>query len=434
MIKSDTQQKPSVTLESKETVIYKSFIFLLLFLMIGCSREPLNGTIYVIKGDGGIARGAAIDVHILTFEDINEFDDLKENLQEQKENDNLSRYLSVQCALFAPSKKESLLAHRNTLSQYSNECNEEKRNFAELPYPDEIGEKILQEERRLLVEAQKEIEKLKIDAISKIKTSYDYSGRWVVVSITNESELTISSGEAEYIGVYVAEKLISYCRDKVFLRPGETAIFSLGSCYSGDLVQKNRLKLVKEGAEICIRRSKQLCVDDFAPGASLNEKGDWKIVSNQLNLKKVLLSFDQGRLLNLKSELEVSSKALSLANECSEINTVITPKIARLEKLSCPETGSDRKKIQLFNKSANSLGINLSPLPFKPKFNYSDFIYTLSATSVTTDIDGKFSFQAPPNKNFLLYARYNDNFSTMEWILQINPEAKTIELNNSNSL
>jgi len=415
-------------------VIYKSFIFLLFFLIIGCSREPLNGTIYVIKGDGGIVRGAAIDVHILTFEDINEFDDLIENSQEQKENDNLSRYLSVQCALFAPSKKESLLAHRNTLSQYSNECYEEKRNFAELPHPDEIGEKILQEERRLLVDAQKEIEKLKIDAISKIKTSYDYSGRWVVVSITNESEFTISSGEAK-MGAYLAGKITSNCADdKVFLRPGETATFDLGDCYSGDLEQKNRLKLIEEGAEICIKRNTQLCVDDFAPRASFNEKGDWKIVSNQLNLEKVLLSFDQGRLLNLKSELEVSSKALSLANECSEVNTVITPKIAALEKLSCPETGSDRKKIQLFNKSANSLGINLSPLPFKPKFNYSDFIYINSATSVTTDIDGKFSFQAPPNKNFLLYARYNDNFLTMEWILQINPEAKTIELNNSNSL
>ena len=423
------------------------FVFLLVFLVIGCSREPLEGTIYMIKGNGDITRGAAIDVHILDFENIDELDKFISKKEEQKENSNLSRYLSNECAAFVSTKKETLLADRNMLGQYSNECGEEKRNFSKLLHPEEIKKKILHEEEVLLVAAQKEMEKRKSDAVSKIKISYDYSGTskiskstsgdyWRVVSVTNQSPYTISSGNAP-MGAYIAGKLVMFCRNnKILLAPEETASFSLGKCYSGRFLNNNSRELREAGKEICIKRFEQLCVDDFAPAVSIdsNEKNNWKVLSDSSDLEKILLSLNKDSLLNLKSQLKVSRNAQSLAQECSLLNAKIAPKILALEELSCPEIGSDREKIQLFYRSANSLGMNLSYPTSIQAFQYSDFIATHGITSVLSDINGKFSFQAPPNKNFILYARYRDNFVNMEWVLQITPETNSLELNNKNAL
>lgn len=418
--------------------------FLLIFLTFGCSREPLEGTIYVIKGDGGITRAAAIDIHILDFENIYEFDHFIAKMLEQKENSNLSRYLSDECPIFISSKKETLRTSRNMLDQYSNECDEEERNFSELLHPEEIRKKILQEEEELLFAAKKELERRESEILSKIKISYDYSrtnkisnGRWRVVSVTNESPYTVSSGRSP-MGAYVAGKLHMVCKDdKVLLDPGETVSFSLGDCYYGTLPTKNTEKLKEEGAEICTNYDdEQFCVDDFAPivSNSSNEKGEWKIITEGSDLEKILLSLNKDSLLNLESELIVSSNAQSLVQECTLLNAQIVPKISALEELSCPEIGSNREKIQLFYNSADSLGINLSYPTRQQKFQYSDFIATHSIASVPSDINGNFSFQAPPNKNFILYARYKDNFTTMEWVLETTPKVKTLELNNTNAL
>jgi len=381
------------------------FILILIVVTLGCSREPLEGTIYVIKGNGDIKRAAAVDIHILDFENIQEIDNLIAKKELQTEDANLSRYLSDECPTFVSSKKETLRKQRNMLEQYSNECDEAKKE--------------LKKQKELQSKAQ-----------SKIKVSFDFSrnsllskGRWTVVSITNENPFSVSSDGG--LGVFVEGKLVAHYRPSVLLEPGETKTISLGETYLGYFISDNIQELNKEGAEKCVGKKTRkqnpyldnsFCFDDFAPivSDSSNEKKDWFY-------------------LTLESELKVSNNANSRLQECTLQNPQIVRNISALEKLSCPAIESDRKKIQLFYQNAENLGINLSYPPIQRRFEYSDFIATHTITSDTTDVNGKFSFQAPPNKNFILYARYEDNFSSMEWALPITSEVKTIELNNSNA-
>ena len=433
------------------------FILILIVVTLGCSREPLEGTIYVIKGNGNINRAAAVDIHILDFENIQEFDNFIAKKELQTEDANLSRYLSDECPTFVSSKKETLRKQRNMLEQYSNECDEAKKIISELPFSEEIKKKILQEEKNLVSAAKKEFKKqrkeLQSKAQSKIKVSFDFSrnsllskGRYTVVSITNENPFSVSSGGG--LGFFVEGKLVAHYKPSVLLDPGETKTISLGETYLGYFISDNIQELIKEGAEKCVDKKTRkqhpyvdfdnaFCFDDFAPivSDSSNEKKDWLLFDTSLSahMEKFRSSQNKSSLVKLESELKVSNNANSRLQECTLQTPQIVRNISALEKLSCPAIESDRKKIQLFYQNAENLGINLSYPPIQRRFEYSDFIATHTITSDTSDVNGKFSFQAPPNKNFILYARYEDNFSSMEWVLPITSEVKTIELNNSNA-
>ena len=70
-------------------------IFSLIVLMSACSREPLTGTAYVIKGDGSVTRAASIEVLALPFSSTQEVDSLIDALNSEREEMNLRVYQAV---------------------------------------------------------------------------------------------------------------------------------------------------------------------------------------------------------------------------------------------------------------------------------------------------------------------------------------------------
>ena len=94
----------------------------------------------------------------------------------------------------------------------------------------------------------------------------------------------------------------------------------------------------------------------------------------------------------------------------------------------------ERSDVTSFVSYANEIGVPLDEVPTYQLLSIEDFSQLRGLRTIKTNIDGNFVFDNPPNSEFLFYAKYQDNFNTMEWMVPVEIDVKSIELNNTNSL
>ncbi len=414
---------------------------LFLLLIIGCSREPLDGTIYVVRGGGDITRGAALDVHILDFDSALELQTALIEKEKELNNISLNHYIKNTCTTFSSAKKNKLQTKRDDLSIYSHQCIQEDKLANQLQHPDKIEAKIIKEKEKLSQLVLEKISTMKAESASMIKISYEYNeyNEWIIVTVENNSPLRLDISNT-LLGGFTGGKLINSCNQrgtigaKDFIESGQKQSFSMGNCYSIGEIPNNRNALIESGKRLCVKAGKgrtklfnQLCIEDFGPIKSgTEERGDWLFTSDFL-IEQEIVNYDS--LVNLQSELESSEKAQYEKIHCKEINQ----DISTIESLSCPASGSNRYIVTNFYSEAKYSEIDIEPPPEKIKAELKNIVEKNVIASTTTDVNGVFSFKAPPDKIFFIYTNYQDNFVNAEWVLQVNPEDTSIELNNKNA-
>ena len=419
----------------------KIAIPLFLLLIIGCSREPLDGTIYMVRGDGDITRGAALDVHILDFDSVLELQTAFIETEKELNNISLNHYIKNTCTTFSSAKKNKLQTKRDNLSIYSHQCIQEDKLANQLQHPDKIEAKIIKEKEKLSQLVLEKISTMKAESASMIKISYEYNeyNEWIIVTVENNSLLGLDVSNT-LLGGFTGGKLINSCNQrgtrgaKNFIESGQKQSFSMGSCFSTGDIPNNRSALIKSGKRLCVKAEKraselfnQLCIEDFGPIKNgTEERGDWVFTSDFL-IEQEIVNHDT--LVNLQSELEAFEKAQYEKTHCKEINQ----DFSTIESLSCPASGSNRYIVTNFYSEAKYSEIHIEPPPEKIKAELKNIVEKNVIASTTTDVNGVFSFKAPPDKIFFIYTNYQDNFVNAEWVLQVNPEDTSIELNNKNA-
>ncbi|MFM8356462.1 MAG: hypothetical protein ACKOBM_16395, partial [Gammaproteobacteria bacterium] len=76
--------------------------------LAGCSRPPVDGTIYVIKGGGNIVRAAAVNVHAVPYESVEAFENARRDAFQRSENDAVEQFLAEACRTFEASRADTL--------------------------------------------------------------------------------------------------------------------------------------------------------------------------------------------------------------------------------------------------------------------------------------------------------------------------------------
>ena len=422
----------------------KIAIPLFLLLIIGCSREPLDGTVYVIRGDGDITRAAAVQVYVLPFGTISEFKSAL--LAEEKKLDDfyIETTQSEICSSFAPSKMDKLSQKRDMVSRFSKGCLQQQKSASEMLDPESVKVQINEEQARLNKLVEKEIAEKKQLNASQIKITYDYdSSEFGMVTISNHSPYKVTSGKI--LGGFVGGLYILGCEEegRLELDPGEEKARDLGKCYRGDK-GRGRDELERRGGRVCKKNEyfDAYCLEEFGPvdydfdkGHFLGEWNFWSRTGVTLNYEKMnyrLLAkqaIGPGKVESLKTELKKSEQANSDLLICNSL----TSEIAAIESLDCPAPGSDRLALEVFRSDALALGFVVQTLYARHLETIQAFAKKSAIAQTSTDINGRFEFKTPPNETFLIYTSYEDSFINMEWIVPITKDDKTIELNNSSA-
>ena len=429
----------------------KKQIFLIAFLitLTACARPPVEGVIYVIKGDGSITPAAAIEVLVLPFSSRDDFEKSRMESEESINEIAIQSYLQSTCSIFSEMKQQKIAKKSEVFERYSPQCQVEK-NKAEAVLSGESSPKILDSKISMLSGEKrvKLIEQVALNlqesALEQIEVSFDYTSEWGSAIIQNNSQFWISS-EGNNLVLYVDGFEVSACRQASSpIAPGEQYEFSLGECY--ERIDQDRAR--DGGAKICKRVNKDfstLCIDELAVSCKSNllymsdsckqpwvlqttkyRDADFKVLAEQT--PEVGL-FDK-EVTALKQSLRQSRQKIDAFKSCTNVGS----EISSLEEQTCPTVGSNRQVITTFLEDAQSVGIDLRPLPPKFPVDVASFSKSRAVQKVKTNIDGKFTLDTPPTEISLLYAKYEDNFNQMEWLLTLSTDDLSIELNNSNAL
>jgi hypothetical protein len=428
-----------------------------IFLAISCSREPLDGTVYVIRGDGDVTRAAAVGIYVLPFKTHTAFIDAYSAEKKIQDDIYLETYLNDTCRTFPPLKKNLLNQYEKSLYEFSSECQEEKNSLIGIEIPQTIKNKILREKERLTKLVAQEQLRIEESIRSKIKISFDYSDlKWGTVTIKNNSPYIVSS-DGRGTGGFVMGELATNCRDdRVDIYPGRSQTMHLG-CYYSPIVHE----LVEKGARVVFEAFDipALYMENFGPVTEDKTLGSWTFFKSlkqpqddgtedsmtisglleQVERRGQRVNFNNlavqevgsGQLQNLKSDLEKSQSLHANSESCD----LLILRKRETENLVCPSIGSGRSTIQRFLENAIDLGIpDILPPDIRKNEPMVSFVQRNAIAKTTTDIDGKFNLNKLPNEPFLIYSSYQDKFINVEWLVPIENNENVIELNNANSV
>ena len=396
-------------------------------LLIGCSREPIEGTVYVIKGDGSIKRAAAIQVHVLPFENIVELENALNSRITTQDRKSLDEFTSLMCKNF----KVNALQQRSLLEQFSPSCGAEKLSVEKLP----LGiqkEKLQNEKQRidnlvamLSLELKQSTESL-INTLVDCSSSLNFPG----VTIENNSSYRIKSGPLK---AYVGDYAVSDCKNNMAdLKPGMKMTFNLGNCYYEN---DKQTVLDNQLAEVCTDNGddwngKYPRPDRVGP----RENEDWVFLDPSKNDKLVDFvkiaeqNIGQGNLKSLELNLDIALQAQEKLSAC----TLLLNNTIEIDSLDCPVSGSTRSTINSFRQKASNFGVPTEPPPYSYNESLETFAQRTSIMQTKTDVSSNFFLDDLPNENILIYARYSDSFNELEWLVPVPNSIEKIELNNTN--
>lgn len=436
------------------------FIISFVLMIVGCSKEPIDGTAYVVRGDGDITRAAAVDVYALPFDSVDEFLEALSQSNKKTNESALQSYISQACGTL-PAAKSVVLEEKRTLSdKFSDGCRLEQDFVSELKTekkdPTSLKNQIREQEAKLARVVQKETSAIKQAMASQVKVSYDYyAGDWGEVTVKNGSPYWIKPGIADTVDGFVKGIPVLSFFPSPTIGPGKSWSSSFGSSSSSGVGSK----LINNGsAKICRENQYNMhvpCLESFGPkeyNSSADENyvlGEWKfatrhaeksIVETKYTFKEV--DFESlarkrnavrtiaAELDSLRSDLEDSSKKFNNLNLCESV----TSQISEVNALDCPAPGADRSSVEGFIEKALSLNIKVPDLPAKQNGTVASFARSNAFAKTTTNVEGKFSLEAPSDGNFLIYSSYVDRFISVEWLVPVKSDDKVLELNNGNAL
>ena len=395
-------------------------------LIISCSREPLEGTVYVIKGDGTTVRAAAKTVYVLPYANFEELNDAMVLHAAKQDRLNLDSYLYKICENFEIEK----INQKQFLNKFSPSCSSERLISEKLPKMVFLAEKDALDEQTAI-----EATELKKLTESQIMMTTDCSGsvkNYGIVTIKNNTPFTVKSGPLE---AFVDDYVVHDCRDhRANLKPGADMSVSMGDCFWGTAEQEN-MKLVLQDnlAKVCLTHK----FSDDSPVVEYmlpKEKSwDFRYLDNdeKVNFKELAkqkIGIEKYEIVETKiKDAQLSFEVLSSCREA-------VSKTLKMDALSCPTTGSDRTTASSFHESVSALGVAVEPLPIEYVESFSRFSERTGITKTLTDVDGRFLLEGLPNEPFFIYVNYSDNFNDVEWLTLISKDTWSIELNNSNSL
>jgi hypothetical protein len=428
-------------------------LFLFVITALGCSREPIDGAVYVIKGDGKITPAAAIDIHALPFKSVSDFDEARVQLEKTISASSFRDYLSDMCEVFSQKKQHRKNIHLRSAERYSSQCGFERQEFQSLTSnkkdPDTLKTKVAVKkgkEREILFNTI--ASKLTQKELENIEVNFDYSlkpeRKWATATITNNSTFWIDNGGDDLV-MYVGGLQVGGCRVSEFpLAPGGKLEISLGDCYS----RPNKDKAIEQGAKVCREDGDDyttLCFDEI--GVSCDSGGWWaedcrkqwvfRSSKNSGGIDFGERALESLEIKNLDREIAIIESQLkkshTIADNLSNCNH-LQSKISAFQDLTCPVGDLERSDVTSFVSYANEIGVPLDEVPTYQLLSIEDFSQLRGLRTIKTNIDGNFVFDNPPNSEFLFYAKYQDNFNTMEWMVPVEIDVKSIELNNTNSL
>jgi len=442
-------------------------IGLLLFIItaVGCSREPIDGTVYVIKGDGKIIPAAAISVYALPFESRNDFDFARNQLQSTYNALALKEFVSEVCGVFPEENKKQIEYNIKQAERYSEACKSETEKTVSLTSNNKDPvklESLLDRKRMQRGKTVGVVEmRLKQKSLDSVRISFDYQvSNFGGVSITNNSKFWVTTGTGNYpktTAAFVEGIRIMSCNFKPKIAPDETYKIDLGQCSGSDTAKK----LIAKGAKICKKYAGDydwsdpvLCKDDFglekydSSVSGRYRKGDWIFASKstketalesidsyeEINFMELALQSSEIKNLDreiaaIESDLRKSQLSFNNLNACELIQSALD----NLENLICPALDSKRDEVKSFVATVSSLGVSVRDVPSYQLQDEKEFAISQATAIMTTNIDGKFILDNPTDSKFLLYTEYQDNFNTIEWMVPVGVDVKTIELNNNNA-
>ncbi|MDC1163996.1 hypothetical protein OAT83_00440 [Gammaproteobacteria bacterium] len=409
----------------------KILTIIFIFFIVSCSREPLTGTAYVIKGDGSVVRAAATTVYILPFANIEEFINALELDSKATDRINLDEYLVTECAQYQVNK----LKQRDLVANFSPSCSEEKIN--EQKFPLQIQKNNLSNEiaRFKALKLEKERELISTNN-SLINTTVECSQDYPVVTLTNNTPYRIQSVGSLY--TYIGDTDFSDCRKhSADLAPGSSMTVNTGKCSSSwyEHIEKTKYVIDNKIAEVCTITSFVHDDDYIYPVYErMGPSGDWKVTDaisgEDIDFKSMANEIiGEGNLMSLQSNLKYATEANEKLLSCEKINS----NISGIKDLTCPISGSNRTEIFNFINQSSSFGIALDSPPISFNQSISTFAKKTAIHSTNTDVDGNFFLDGAPNKTFLIFTEYSDSFNELKWLIPITTDINKIELNNSNS-
>jgi hypothetical protein len=425
--------------------------------LISCSREPLDGAVYVIKGSGDITRAASIDVRVLPYSSLQEFYIARSAWNEKENQVVADNYRSTLCSTFSAKTASALREKQRIAESFSLNCVDETNDRDSLKanalMPESLSPKINSnqlERTRLVSTISETLEKKAKDAIS---TQFDYQyGRYGRVVVRNDSDYWIITGTGEYTATFSNGVRVMTCNSDPKIAPKTSWEQSFGSCASGS----DAATLVERGAKICRENDwyKLPCLDEFGinkydgsvPGSYRN--GGWifakqetqetrlgpatqyvPIDFNDLAVNDPKVKSLDGELRRLRSELQKSNSIIETSNACEKVYE----DTAGIKQLSCPQVGTSREDLELVVEKSRALGLSIESIRSPSFIGIKEFAELKATEVLRTNVDGGFRIANPPKGGFLLQATYRDNFNKVEWLVPVSGDATSIELNNSNS-
>lgn len=426
-------------------------VFLLIILISACSREPLNGTVYVIKGDGSITRAASVEVRALPFASIDEFLTARTEWYQTTDRQKLSDYKANFCGAL-PSETDKLIKQKSPeMQRFSAECVEEKMTVGSLNEqglaPNSISLLIDRKERERSKVIERVAREFKVDLDSKVKISVDYSDdSYGLVYVKNTSDYWIVNDDY----VYAFQSGFPACeiRKSPVIAPGEVWQQSLRKCYftndTSEMRERKDVKICRDSG-LNATYSKSLCYDDFGRrmqdyGSQWNfKKAPWQFsvdgtLASNLDFKQLAMASEEVQSLNdelsrLKEQLTLSTNAEKDLADCGNLQE----QLIDLRSLECPSEELTRDQLESYLVHANSLDVGVDDLPTRSLVRSEEFAVLNAFETLTTNVDSAFTINSPPSSDFLVYAKYRDNFNTLEWLVPIGADVTSIELNNSNA-
>ena len=422
-----------------------------LICLSACSRDPLSGTVYVIKGDGSITRAASIRVAVLPFTNESDFQTARSQWSEDANRENLRLYQSNLCRLLPGKIDAQRRINSQRLTEFSEKCLTETQRISDLDIQglglSTLSQLVEEKEALRTSVIERVADQLKKEANNNVEVSFDYTQNdFGYARIKNNTKyyLTTTTGVNALAGFVNGVRVYGSRQSKFYaVVPGQENSYNLGEFYStaqGDVLKES------PDSKICWEKSwgKGLCLEDFGvqeadssvPGGF--RRAEWVFIDRSAGgavkfdgLAKTapeVKAIDTD-LVRLRNQI----KSAQIENDALESCETLTKQTNELGILICPKKGSKREALSDFALRADSLGLMIKPLPEKVSINVIDFAEKKALMSVVTDVNGAFVFENPPPGDFLLHATYRDNFNEIEWLVPVSGDVPSIELNNSNS-